>query len=152
MVHFHRTDLEKLGQIYHLSFLLLGAVAFPAAVGIFMLSDQIIQLIYQDEFLGAIIPLQVLVWVIIFHYLNIPSIRMMLVFDRQKRINLFLLMSLLVNVVLNFLLDPELGATGAAISRLSAVIVLFVSVYIYISNYLFKNHALKYLINLLQQH
>jgi O-antigen/teichoic acid export membrane protein len=115
-----------------LSFTYLGIAALPIAVGITLLSPQIIRIVYGPDFLDAVLPLAVLSWALVFIFLNVPNSRLMLVKDRQSWALRFLVGSLSINIILNLLLDPYLGATGAAISRLIAVIVFFVPNYWYV--------------------
>ncbi len=146
MVQYHKTDQDQLRRVYDFSFYLLGIISLPAVAGILTLSEQIITLIYQAPFWGAIKPLQVLAWVIILYFLNVPNVRMMLVFDKQDVINRYLVFSLLLNATLNIFLDPILGATGAAISRVCAVFILFILAHFYVNRVIYPNQALKYLI------
>jgi O-antigen/teichoic acid export membrane protein len=132
MVRYNEDVPASLDRVFDLSFSYLGIAALPIAVGITLLSQQIIVFVYGPDFLEAVLPLAILSWALVFIFLNVPNSRLMLVKDRQSWSLRFLLGSLSINLILNILLDPYLGATGAAIARLIAVIVFFVPNYWYV--------------------
>ena len=132
MVRYNADVPASLDRVYDLSFTYLGIAALPLAVGITLLSPQLIDFVYGFDFLDAVLPLAILSWALVFIFLNVPNSRLMLVKDRQSWALRFLLGSLSINVILNMLLDPYLGATGAAIARLLAVTVFFVPNYWYV--------------------
>jgi O-antigen/teichoic acid export membrane protein len=143
MVRYNEADESSLGRVFDLSFTYLGIAALPIAVGITLLSPQIIEFVYGPEFFGSIIPLAVLSWALVFMFLNVPNSRMMLVKDRQSWALRFLIGSLSINIILNLILNPFLGATGAAIARLSTVIVFFVPNYWYVVHNLHAHNLIE---------
>ena len=132
----------SLDRVFDLSFTYLGMAALPIAVGITLLSRQIIDFVYGPDFFGAVMPLAVLSWALVFIFLNVPNSRLMLVKDRQSWALRFLLGSLSINIILNLVLNPYLGATGAAIARLAAVIVFFVPNYWYVKHNLHAHNII----------
>ena len=132
----HLSDNTKLFRLYELTFQFLGALAFPMAFGLSLLSKSIITNIYSSNFLGAIIPLRIVAWSLVFYYLNVPNIRIMLVFDKQSWISIFQAISLTANLLLNFLLDSRLGAVGAAIARLVSSLIFFFLCFIFVKSHI----------------
>jgi O-antigen/teichoic acid export membrane protein len=132
MVRYNLDQADSLNRVYDLSFTYLGIAALPIAVGLTLLSSQIINLVYGTEFSEARIPLAILAWALVFIFLNVPNSRLMLVKDRQSWALRFLLASFSVNIILNLVLDPVYGANGAAVSRLIAVMIFFVPNYLYV--------------------
>jgi len=125
MTRYHQTDQAKLSRLYERSLFYLGALSLPMATGLFLLSPGIITLIFKSGFTGAIIPLQIMAWLLVFTYLNVPNSRLMLVNDRQKRLTLFLVGSMVTNILLNLWLDPRLGAVGASTARVCSSMLFF---------------------------
>jgi O-antigen/teichoic acid export membrane protein len=125
MVRYKQKSPDDLKQIYSLSFFYLGALALPMAGGLFILAHTIIPTIYQAKFMGAVLPLQILAWSLIFYYLTIPNVRLLLVNERQNLITGLQVISLSANVVLNLLLDKVWGATGASIARVCSTFLFF---------------------------
>ena len=132
MAIYHKSAPEKLAHIYDLSFFYLGAFVLPMAVGLTLMSKDIILLLYGKQFLGSILPLQIIAWFLIFSYLNVPNARLMLVSEQQNRLTKFLLISMITNIVLNFLLDPKYGAVGASVARLCSALVFFIPNYLFV--------------------
>ncbi len=117
MARYHKSDPPKLAHLYELSFFYLGALALPMAAGLALLSQPVVILLYKPGFSGAILPLQIISWFLIFNHLNVPNTRLMLVYDRQKLLSIFLAASMGLNILLNLWLDPTLGVVGAAAAR-----------------------------------
>ena len=136
MVNDYKSSPDALGRIYHLSFYYLGTAALPMAMGITLLSRPIIHLVYGPAFEGAILPLKIIVWSIIFLYLNVPNSRLMLVSERQVWLAWLVVVSMGINFALNLILDPALGAVGAAIARLVSTAAFFFPNYIYVTRYM----------------
>jgi O-antigen/teichoic acid export membrane protein len=120
MVRYHKTDPEKLNFLFDESMFYLGALSLPMAMGLSLLSKPIILMIYKEQFLGAVLPLQIMAWLLVSEFLKVPNTRIMLVVEKQKHLVFFLIGSVGLNIMINIILDPQLGASGAAIARLSS--------------------------------
>ncbi len=79
-------------------------------------------------------------------FLNVPSARVMLVYDHQKWSALFISISAILNICLNLLLDQRLGASGAAIARLCSTITFFLLTYLYTRRKIIQSHLLTIII------
>jgi O-antigen/teichoic acid export membrane protein len=140
MAYYHRTAPDKLKSLYERSFFYLGALALPMAAGLTLLSREIIHLIYGPKFASAILPLQIISWFLLFNSLNIPNARLMAVHERQNRLVSFFLGSMGINILLNLILDPTLGAIGAAIARLCSTLIFFLINYLFVTRQLQPHH------------
>lgn len=78
----------------------------------------IIKLLYGADYMGAISPLRVITWYTAFSYLGTARNAWIVCMDKQKYLKYLYLASAIVNVGLNFVFIPILGATGAAIASL----------------------------------
>jgi O-antigen/teichoic acid export membrane protein len=130
MAHYAVHDRKKLEHLYTISVRYLGTLALPMTAGIVVLSPQITQLIYKSGFLPTVAVLRSLAPALIFVFLNVPNVRMMFVHNRQGRITLLLVGSMLINVTLNLWLTPNLGARGAAQARVYSSLFFFISSYV----------------------
>ncbi len=61
---------------------------------------------------------QILIWALIFLFVNVSNTRLLLVLDLQRWIPLSLSLSLIFNISANLLLIPSLEGIGAAIARI----------------------------------
>lgn len=125
MTRYHRSAPDKLVHLYSTSFAYLSAAVLPMVAGINLLAPRIVKLVYGPAFEGAVIPLRIIAWSLIFSYLNVPNSRLMLVDDRQGWLSAFLVGSMAINIVLNLALDRTWGVVGAAVARLCSTIVFF---------------------------
>lgn len=143
MTRYHYSEPSKLVHLYRASFFFLGALALPIAVGITILSEPIVLLIFGEAFTGAIQPLRIIIWSILFLYLNVPNSRLMLVHDRQLLLSTLLTFTMVLNILLNLLLNPTLGAVGAASARLISAIAFFIPSYLYVIKFLIPYNVIK---------
>lgn len=126
-------DREKLAQLYEQSLHYLLLLVLPMIAGISIFSEKFVPIIFGPDFQPTIKVLNILIFTLFFMFLNEPNVRLLLTFDQQGKILLFLLISAGMNVLLNFLLTPALGTEGAAIARVSSAFVLFLLNYVWVS-------------------
>ncbi|MDO4622419.1 MAG: flippase [Eubacteriales bacterium] len=86
-------------------------------------SGPIIQILYGEKYLGAIVPLRIVVWYTAFSYLGVARNAWMVCEDKQKYLNILYPVAAVSNVLLNYLLIPKWGASGAAAASLVTQII-----------------------------
>lgn len=101
-------------QLYAMVF--YGALFMSA--GIAVCSSWIIRVLYGAEYISAVLPLRVVVWYTAFSYLGVARNAWMVCRRRQSYLKYLYAGAAIVNVLLNLLLIPQLGAVGAAIASL----------------------------------
>ncbi|MBL7183682.1 MAG: flippase [Anaerolineae bacterium] len=124
MSRLYATSRAALQQVYAESMRYLFLVALPIAVGGTILAEPIMVTVFRAEFLQSARVLQVLLWVTFLLFLHMPNARLMVISNNQSLIARFLVVTLGVNVVLNVVLIPRWGATGAAVARLASTSAL----------------------------
>lgn len=94
-------------------------LALPAAVGLFILGDSALLLVYRDaEFLNSVSVLRILVWSIVLNALT-TSFGQLLYASNQERMTLrIVITNLVVSFVLGVALISAMGVQGAAIATL----------------------------------
>ncbi len=132
MTRYALQSREKLAALYGQSLRYVGAAVLPMAAGLLILAPQIVRLAFGSGFVPTVVPLQLLSFALLFIFLNEPTSRMMLVGDRQRQMSWFLVFSTLANITLNLVLTPVLGATGAALARLSSSCLFFMLNFSYV--------------------
>lgn len=103
-------------QLYAIVFYLSAAVSLFLTV----FARPVISILYGASYLPAVAPLRVITWYTAFSYLGVARNAWVVAKDRQKYLFAIYAASAAVNVVLNYLLIPALGALGAAIASLAA--------------------------------
>ena len=104
----------------------LMILAVPISIGMFFISDIAIITIFGDKYANSIIALQILVWVIIFHFITYICGITFGAIDRPILSFIGLLFSLFVNILLNLILIPHYSYIGAGIATIVTEIVLLI--------------------------
>ncbi|MFQ5856007.1 MAG: flippase [Anaerolineae bacterium] len=134
-----------LERLYARSFKYLFLLGLPIAVGITLIAQPLLQLIFGSGFEPAGPILQVVIWSVALLFLNVLNSRIMVVADRQDVIARFLAGTLVTNLVLNVALIPSLGAVGSAIARVVSTSLLFVLSFMFVRRELISFNASSYL-------
>ena len=116
-------------QLYAIVFYLSVFVSLCFTV----LARPVIRILYGESYLPAVSPLRVITWYTAFSYLGVARNAWVVAKDRQKYLFWIYAASALANVVLNYLLIPSMGATGAAIASLAAQVFTTMVVPFFIS-------------------
>jgi len=106
-----------LTRIYERSAKYLMLIAFPSTVGVVMLANKVILLVYGSSFASAGGLLQVAVWSYFAYSLTVLNTRMLIVHDQQVQLSRLLFVSALATVIMNVGLVPVVGIMGAAVTK-----------------------------------
>ena len=90
------------------------------SVGFMLFGNWLVPLLYGETYLPAAAPLRILTWQTAFSYLGVARNTWIVCENRQKYLSGLYFSAALVNVLLNFLLIPPFGASGAAFASLAA--------------------------------
>lgn len=113
-------------------------IAFPIAIGITLLGDNFILLLYKEEFLLSVIALQILIWYIPIRFINcITSISLAAMDKAWIRTNAAIVCSFF-NIGVNLVLIPMYSFKGAAIATILTEILLFATYFYFIRKYLYQ--------------
>ena len=112
-----RDSMQRLlEKMLKLILILVLAIAVPMAA----LARPILQLLYQDKYLAATLPLQIISATIVLLFLNFILINFLYSVDRQQIVGLSLALSLVVSFGALALLGPSWGSVAAALAQLLA--------------------------------
>lgn len=117
---------EKLATTFMWVIIYLSALAIPISFGIIILAPEIIKLIYP-AFSESVLPLQILIFSLIFLFLTFPVGALLPACDRQWRQTGNLALAALSNLIINLALIPLWGPVGAAIASLCSTVILLLS-------------------------
>lgn len=105
---------RKNRQLYAIVFYLSSAVS----VLFLIFGDLIIKILYGEAFLPAAQILKVVTWYTAFSFLGVAREAWVVCNDKQKYLKYIYISACVVNIALNMLFIPLLGATGAALASL----------------------------------
>ncbi len=109
---------DSLARIYSKAFSYMLMMAFPVAAGGFLLSDQIILLIYGAEFHNSILVLKVMIWVVLFSFVGFVNGATLNATGRERLFALMQGFSALSNIFLDYILIKRFGYIGACYATL----------------------------------
>lgn len=123
MEYKHKGDetmyMLRLQQLYSfLIWLCIGVSVFIWIIGKF-----VIQFLYGDAYMGAVVPLQILIWSEVFSVLGSARGIWILSESKNKYVKYYLAIGAIFSIGMNFLLIPTLGTIGAAIVTVSTQMV-----------------------------
>lgn len=98
--------------------------AIPLSAIVFFLSDDIINILYENEFKLAVIPLKILIFGSIFSFLNALFDHALIATNNQKLVTVSNALCFITNIILDLLLIPKYGYIGACIGTVGAYTVL----------------------------
>lgn len=107
---------DSLKFTYQKSFKYLTILSLPIAVGITLLAQPIILLIYKSSFLPSVLVLQILIWTIPITFLNYIFGSILPAMNRQNTLLKITFVSMVFNIVLNLLVIPTYSYIGAAVA------------------------------------
>jgi O-antigen/teichoic acid export membrane protein len=116
---------EKLSHLLTIATVYLLLVAVPLAVGLATVARPLILLIYGEDFAGSVLPLQILMFSLVFAFLYWPAGSLLNAADRQAKNTFSMGITMVLNIVLNTILIPRFGPVGAAVAALAGNFVLW---------------------------
>ena len=135
---YEEKNFKEFNKLVNSGLKIMLLFAFPAALGLVVLSKECVLLLFGDSFINAISILKVLALMIPFVVCNtILGAQVLITANREKKYMLSVMVSALVNIVLNALLIPKYGAPSAAIASLISEVIVLVF-YVYFSKDIIK--------------
>lgn len=134
MVRSHTEDPESLTRVVWMAIKYLLVVCLPITLGGTVMADRIIITLYGEEFVDSIRVLQVMLWAVpsLFLLELLGRVASTLHLERAAaRINVI---NAVVTVVLNLILVPTLGITGAALALVGGRMIRLVQYWRLIGN------------------
>ncbi|PIR47955.1 hypothetical protein COV06_00960 [Candidatus Uhrbacteria bacterium CG10_big_fil_rev_8_21_14_0_10_50_16] len=122
----HKKDTEQLTSVFHSALWYMSLLAVPVVFGIATTADLIVPLVYGSAYFGSILPLQLLVFVLLFIFLDFPIGSLLNADDRQGTKTLIMFWTMIINVVANIVLIPRLGILGASTAALLSFAFMFI--------------------------
>lgn len=119
-----KKDEESL-ELLEGSFKYLALIAFPVVFGIFAIAEPLIELYASPEYIGAVLPLRIMIFALIFTFLDYPIGALLNARMKQNTKTAIMGATLVLNVILNIILIQWIGLIGAAITALISFAFMF---------------------------
>jgi O-antigen/teichoic acid export membrane protein len=143
MSRFYKTSKDSLYRVYEKSFTYLLILGLPLAMGVSILADRFILLIYKEEYINSIPVLRILIWSLALTFINAPYGRILIVINRQLEWLLVGAINTVLNIALNLILIPRFSYVGAGVATLITEFTGFMLLYYLVSRYLYRINPLK---------
>jgi O-antigen/teichoic acid export membrane protein len=98
---------------------LLLLIGLPLALGICVLADEIVAVLYGSEFAASVPLLRTLSFGVALMYANGVFVQLLIATERQRKLAVTAGVAALLNIGINFMLIPTLGALGAAVATVA---------------------------------
>lgn len=137
-VRLKEVDMKKLKyylkKIINYSLVLM----IPSIVGISLLGDKLILLIYGSEYLGAALPIAIMSLFIIFSFFDNIFYYIIASYDKLFELSKRYVISMIFSSIAAFVLMMEMGLIGASIAYVLSAILLFTASLSLILKYVWK--------------
>lgn len=144
----YKENMDRYRRIVRISTQYLGALGIAMGVGMFVLADEIIQLLYKPQLWNAADALRVFAIFLIIRFIGITSSQIFATSQHQPLRTKLELLSVGINILLNIVCIPKYGFIGGAISTLVTETVFQIIMYV-VSRRLIQDSLTHALIRLL---
>jgi O-antigen/teichoic acid export membrane protein len=124
---------ERLIRICRLGIKYILIIMLPIGIGISLLADKIIFLIYGAEFANSATALQIVIWALVFIWTNAVFVDLLVSMGKQKLNTVSMALCAVINVILNFILISTLSYNGAAIATVVTSAIFFIASFYFVS-------------------
>ena len=133
---FEENTSRSAENLYRMSFKFLTIIMLPIVVTMIFFSKEFVTLLLGDAFLEAVPAFKLLgvVWGLMF--MSVLLLRILTAINRQQFVALCIGVALIINVLLDLILIPQVGFIGAAWATLVAEISLIAASFLCVSKYL----------------
>ena len=131
MSRFYVSSKSSLKFIFEKHFKYMLIIGFPIGVGITLLADRIVLLIFGAEYIPSIIALQILTWAIVFIFARTAFERVLESANKQIIVTKVFGGCALLNIILNLILIPKYSYIGAAVATLITDFAVFALIFVW---------------------
>lgn len=119
-------DSARLEMLFMRAMRYLLAIGVPISLGIAALAQPLIQKIWGDQYLPAVLPLRVIIMSLLIVFVSFPLGSLLNAANRQLANTKHIGAMLVVNVALNLFMIPKWGIIGAAYASSLSSLLLFI--------------------------
>jgi O-antigen/teichoic acid export membrane protein len=127
----HSEEKDKFRNIQNIAVYYLGGIGVFLSISLYLGADSIFQLFLGDKYDNSIPIFKILVWFLAIVFIYGPISNSLVAKNRIKFLVYLNMFMIILNVVLNFILIPDYGAKGAAMTTIVCEIMILVSTILY---------------------
>ncbi|MDY0385782.1 MAG: flippase [Methanolobus sp.] len=116
---------EKLNYMYLVGVKYILMLILPVSIGGVVLGNEIIYMIYKEEFANSTLVFKILTFTIIFNSLISIQTALLVATNKQRLNNISISACAIINIILNLILIPQYSYIGAGIATLISVVGLY---------------------------
>lgn len=130
--YYEQHDRIRINNLVSKTVMYLLLISLPCAVGIFMLSDDIVIVLFGSDFYPAITTLKILSFVIpILAIGNIYGTQIMIASGMERKLTMTVCCGALTNIVINGALIPKFAQNGAAVATvITELLVMILQIFL----------------------
>lgn len=125
MSRYFISSKESLNFTFDKLFKIMILIGFPIAIGVVIIGNKLILLIYGAQYLGALIPMQILIWSTLLIFARSPFERLLESSNKQLSVTKIFILGAIFNTILNIIFIPHFSYVGAAIITVLTDILVF---------------------------
>ena len=130
MSKLYSEDKNLLKISFEQSFKYSLLILLPICIGVYFYSPYIINLVYTSEFALASGPMQILIWTVVFMFINGVATSLLNSIGKEFSVTKSYIIAAIFNIVVNCILIPRYTFVGASISTvLSEILILLIMFY-----------------------
>ena len=114
----HNTNEEKFEKLNRQLYAIIFYVSIFVSLCFCLFGGLAIKILYGKSFLPAVAPLKIITWYTAFSYLGVARNAWLVCKNKQKYLVKTYFFAAIINVALNFVFIPLMGASGAALASL----------------------------------
>jgi O-antigen/teichoic acid export membrane protein len=114
LARFANEQKEKFREVLEKALTMIVTAAFPIAIGTMLIAEQIIELVYGSEYIPSAGALRILSLTVLTAFPIGIIIHAVFAHNRQKELVPLWIAGSIINILLNFMLIPRFGISGAA--------------------------------------
>ena len=126
MSRYYISSKSNLNISFEKLFKIMMIIAIPLAVGTVIIANKVILFIYGEQFIGAVISMQILIWSMVLIFARSPFERFLDSSNRQLTVTKIFIIGVVFNVILNIIVIPKYSYIGAGIVTVLTDILVFI--------------------------
>ena len=118
ILRLHKENYERYEKKNRQLYAIVFYTSISVSVGFLLLGQLVVRILYGAEYLPAVIPLKIVTWYTAFSYLGVARNAWIVCENKQKYLKYMYFSAAIINVILNLILIPIWGTSGAALASL----------------------------------